>query len=216
MTSYLALLCDLDGTLADTEPQHCAAWLEVLADDYGLTYDLHWFEQWIGTSDRVVADWLIQEHELSVSQQEMIDGKQRRFHQLVRSAGKGFPGVDAELAEIQKLYPLAIATNSGRKDADVVVPALGLDRFTDVIVTATDVQHLKPAPDIYLLAAERLNVHAGACIAIEDSKPGGEAAKAAGCYLIGLNDGVTMADEIIYDNAKALARARQILGIIYV
>jgi len=216
MTSYLALLCDLDGTLADTEPQHCAAWLEMLRDEYQLDYDEHWFEQWIGTSDRVVADWLIGEHGLSVSQQEMIDGKQDRFHELVRSSGKGFPGVDTELAEIQKLYPLAIATNSGRGDTDVVVPALGLDRFTDVVVTATDVQHLKPAPDIYLLAAERLGVHAGACIAIEDSKPGGEAAKAAGCYLIGLNDGVSMADEIIYDNAKALARARQILGIVYV
>ncbi len=216
MTTYLALLCDLDGTLADTEPQHCAAWLDMLRKEYHLEYDVHWFEQWIGTSDRVVADWLIEAHQLSVTQQEMIDGKQARFHELVRESGAGFPGVAEELAKIQEYFPLAIATNSGRKDADVVVPALGLDRFTKVIVTATDVENLKPAPDIYLLAAKRLNVHATACIAIEDSKPGGEAAKAAGCYLIGLNDGVNMADEIIHNNAKALARAREILGTVYV
>jgi len=216
MTNYLALLCDLDGTLADTEPQHCSAWLDMLRDEYQLDYDEHWFDQWIGTSDRVVADWVIGEHGLAVSQQEMIDGKQVRFHELIRTSGTGFPGVAEELAEIQKHFPLAIATNSGRGDTDVVVPALGLDRFTKTVVTATDVENLKPAPDIYLLAAERLNVHAGACIAIEDSKPGGEAAKAAGCYLIGLNDGVSMADEIVRDNAKALARAREILGTIYV
>ncbi len=215
MSNYLGLLCDLDGTLADTEPLHCAAWLAMLSEQHDLTYDAHWFEQWIGTSDRVVADWLIGQHTLAVSVDELILAKQLSFHGMVRTSGNSFPGVPEELAKIRAHFPLAIATNSGRADTDVVIPALGLDRFTDIVVTATDVANLKPAPDIYLLAAARLHVHAGACIAIEDSKPGGEAAKAAGCYLIGLNDGVTMADEIIYENAKALARARQILGTVY-
>lgn len=216
MSQYLALLCDLDGTLADTEPQHCAGWLEMLRQDYQLSYDVHWFEQWIGTSDRVVADWLISKHALSVSVDTLIGQKQQRFHEMVRKAGKSFPGVLEELAKLSEQFSLAIATNSGRGDTDVVVPALGLDRFTDVIVTATDVANLKPAPDIYLLAAERLGVHAGGCVAIEDSAPGGLSAKAAGCYLIGLNDKVEMADEIIRDNAAALARARQILGTVYI
>ncbi|WP_187271162.1 HAD family hydrolase [Neolewinella aurantiaca] len=216
MTTYLALLCDLDGTLANSEPQHCSAWLEMLHEDYQLDYDEHWFEQWIGTSDRVVADWVIKEHQLAVTQQGLIDGKQKRFHHLVKTAGEGFPGVAEELGKIAEHFPIAIATNSGRADTDVVIPALSLDRFTNVVVTATDVKNMKPAPDIYLLAAERLGVHAGACIAIEDSKPGGEAAKAAGCYLIGLNDGVDMADEIVHDNAGALARAREILSTVYV
>ncbi len=215
MSNYLALLCDLDGTLADTEPQHCAAWLDLLHDDLQLEYDVSWFDQWIGTSDRVVADWLIGEHGLSASADALIGAKQKRFHDLVKSSGRGFAGVAEQLDRISSRFPLAIATNSGRKDADVVVPALGLDLFTNVVVTATDVAHLKPAPDIYLLAAERLGVPATSCVAIEDSKPGGEAAKAAGCYLIGLNDGVTMADEVVKDNAAALARANVILGTVY-
>jgi beta-phosphoglucomutase-like phosphatase (HAD superfamily) len=53
---------------------------------------------------------------------------------------------------------------------------------------------------------------ASQCIAIEDSGPGGEAAKAAGCYLIGLNDKVSMADELIRDNAAAILRAGNLLS----
>lgn len=212
MTNFLGLLCDLDGTLADTEPQHCTAWLEMLADDFQLSYDEHWFEQWIGTSDRTVAAWVIETHELTVSVDELTSAKQHRFHEIVRTSGRSFPGVAEQLTAISGNYPLAIATNSGRSDTDVVVPALGLDVFTDIIVTATDVANLKPAPDIYLLAAERLGLPADRCIAIEDSQPGGAAAKAAGCYLIGLNDGVDMADEFIEDNAGALARALEMLA----
>ncbi|MEL7162392.1 MAG: HAD family phosphatase [Bacteroidota bacterium] len=207
-----ALLCDLDGTLADTEPQHCSAWLRLLSENYNLHYDEHWFEQWIGTSDRAVAAWLIEEHHLGADVDAMIAAKQDRFHREVRTGGRSFPGVAEVLQRISGKYPLAIATNSGRADTDVVIPALGLDRFTDVIVTATDVKHLKPAPDIYLLAAARLGVEPAKCIAVEDSGPGGEAAKAAGCYLIGLNAGVTGADEIIEDNATALNRALTLLG----
>ncbi|MFT7121625.1 MAG: HAD superfamily hydrolase (TIGR01509 family) [Neolewinella sp.] len=208
---YKALLCDLDGTLADTEPQHCDAWLQVLENELQLSYDIHWFDQWIGTSDRLVADWLIEEHGLVFSIDDIIGRKQRRFHELVRESGKSFPGVHEALGQISGKFPLAIATNSGRGDTDVVVPALSLDQFTDVVVTATDVENLKPAPDIYLLAAEQLGVPANLCIAIEDSAPGGLAAKAAGCYLIGLNDRVSMADEMVEDNGEALLRALELL-----
>ena len=211
MLQLLGLLCDLDGTLADTEPQHCAAWLTLLDEELNLQYDEHWFDQWVGTSDRVVADWLIEKHELFLTVDEMIDAKQVRFHEIVRTDGKSFPGVAEALGRISGIYPLAIATNSGRSDTDVVVPALELDRFTDIVVTATDVEHLKPAPDIYLLAAERLGLPPNRCIAIEDSAPGGLAAKAAGCYLIGLNDGVTGADEVVTDNGAALLRAMTLL-----
>ncbi|MEM9260391.1 MAG: HAD family phosphatase, partial [Bacteroidota bacterium] len=194
MIKHRALLCDLDGTLADTEPQHCSAWLRMLSENYQLEYDEHWFDQWIGTSDRTVAEYIIENHGLKASVDALISTKQTLFHAEVRASGRSFPGVREALAKISGRYPLAIATNSGRADAEVVVPALGLDRFTDVVVTATDVAHLKPAPDIYLLAAARLSVSPEACIAIEDSGPGGKAAKAAGCYLIGLNDKVDMAD----------------------
>lgn len=205
------LLCDLDGTLADSEPLHCTAWLDLLSEEYGQEYDAHWFEQWIGTSDRVVADYLIEQHGWQVSQDELILQKQERFHAAVRREGKTFAGIGEALQKIFGNFPLAIATNSGRADADLMIESTGLDRYTSISVTASDVKYMKPAPDIYLLAADKLGLPANQCIAIEDSGPGGEAAKAAGCYLIGLNDRVAQADEHIADNAEALLRALQLL-----
>ena len=212
MTTYRGLLCDLDGTLADSEPLHRIAWLEVLERDHDLQFDEHWFEQYIGTSDRYLAADVIGDHDLAISDEDLIQSKQTSFQATMRERGRSFPGIEPILRSIADRFPLAIATNSGRSDTDVVIPALRLDRFTDVVVTATDVADLKPAPDIYLLAAERLGLAPNECIAIEDSPPGGQAAKAAGCYLIGLNENVTGADEVITDNAAALQRAYELLS----
>ncbi|MEM6769538.1 MAG: HAD family phosphatase [Bacteroidota bacterium] len=209
---YRGLLCDLDGTLADTEPQHCTAWLEMLEEELNLHYDVAWFDQWIGTSDREVAKYLIAEHGLYLEVDEIRLAKQARFQAIVRERGKSFPGVPEALAQISGRFPLAIVTNSGRDDAEVIVPALGLDKYTEVVVTASDVANLKPAPDSYLLAAKHLKLAAKDCIAMEDSAPGGAAAKAAGCYIIGLNDRVTMADELAGDNKTALLRALALLS----
>ena len=209
---FLGLLCDLDGTLADTEPLHCRAWLDTLSEDFGIDYDAEWFEQWIGTSDKVLARHVVREDELPLTVEELITKKQKRYHAAVAKSGKTFAGVDEALGRVMAAgYPLAIATNSGRKDADVMIEAAQLERFTTINVTASDVEHMKPSPDIYLLAAERLGLAAGRCIAIEDSGPGGEAAKAAGCYLIGLTDKVAGADEWCDDNAGAILRALELL-----
>lgn len=212
MNQYRALLCDLDGTLADSEPLHCAAWLELLNGDYGLGVDENWFEQFIGTSDRVVARHVTENHGLDVAASELTRRKQAAFHAAVRQRARSFPGVPELLGELAARYPVAIATNSGRADADLMIEALGFDRIVSVSVTASDVAHMKPAPDIYALAAARLGVPAERCIAIEDSGPGGQSARAAGCYLLGLTDAVTDAHERIDGNAAALRRAGQLLG----
>jgi HAD superfamily hydrolase (TIGR01509 family) len=208
---FRGLLCDLDGTLADSEPLHCASWLGLLNERYGLDYDEQWFEQWIGTSDRTVASNVIDTNGLPVSSAQLIELKQRRFHREVRERGDVFPGVHQALGEIAAEFPLAIATNSGRADADLMIGSTGLDRHTRISVTASDVARMKPEPDIYLLAAERLGLSPRDCIAIEDSGPGGVAARAAGCYLIAVTGRVGEADERVDSRAGALVRALSLL-----
>lgn len=205
------LLCDLDGTLADSEPIHCAAWLDMLAGEYDIHYEDSWFDQWVGTSDLAVADYLIDHYNMSISSKELIAKKQALGQEVMRREGRLFDGLDEWLARIAERFPLAIATNSGRADADIMIAATGLDRHTGISVTATDVSNIKPAPDIYLLAAERLGLAPENCIAIEDSSPGGESARAAGCYVIGVTEKVAVAHEFQPDGRAALARAYELL-----
>lgn len=215
MPQFLAFISDLDGTLVDSEPQHADAWLAVLAN-YGLNYDHKWFEQYIGTSDRFLAQDAITTNKLNKTVRELQNEKQDRYHDLVRQSGKCFAGVLQKLAAISSKHPMAIATNSGRKDAEVVFDATGLRPFAQVSVTADDVQKLKPSPEMFLKAADILGIPAEQCIVCEDSVAGSTGAKAAGCYVIGITtsqtaDTLSMADEVASSSEEALARVLELL-----
>lgn len=180
-----AIIFDMDGTLVNTEPVHCSAWLEILSVR-GYHYDEHWFEQWIGTSDRILAQGVIDEHGLNIKPRELQLEKEKLFHQRVVNEATLFPGVTEALATLMTRLPLAIATNSSRIDAEHVFIPTRLNSYVKEVVTATDVEHLKPAPDMYLLAAKRLGVSPEHCLVVEDSPAGSLAAQRAGMYVLGL------------------------------
>jgi beta-phosphoglucomutase-like phosphatase (HAD superfamily) len=76
--------------------------------------------------------------------------------------------------------PIAVCSSSILPWVDACLEKIGILDAFDAIVTGTDVEHGKPAPDIYLLAAERLGVEPGQCLAIEDAPAGIESAQNAG------------------------------------
>lgn len=180
-----AVIFDLDGTLVQTENVHCQAWLEILAKR-GYHYDEHWFEQWIGTADRFLAQGVIEEHQLSIAPRVLQKEKEALFYELVVKDNQAFPGITAMLETLQARLPLAIATNSSREDAKHVFRSTPLERFMQTVVTSTDVKKLKPHPEMYLLAAQRLGVAPQQCLVLEDSPAGSAAGTAAGMYVIGL------------------------------
>lgn len=180
-----AVIFDMDGTLVNTENVHCDAWLEVLARR-GYQYDEHWFEQWIGTADRFLAQAVIDEHQLDLDRRILQKEKEVLFYELVVQHNHAFPGVAAALATLQHRLPIAIATNSSREDAEHVFRASPIEQYLQTVVTASDVEQLKPAPDMYLLAAQRLGVAPEQCLVLEDSPAGAKAGAAAGMYVIGL------------------------------
>ena len=77
-----AVIFDLDGTLVNTEPVHCQAWLSTLAQR-GYHYDETWFEQWIGTADRFLAQGVIDEHQLSIAPRILQREKEHLFHPFI-------------------------------------------------------------------------------------------------------------------------------------
>lgn len=181
-----AVIFDLDGTLVNTESVHCQAWLDVLAAR-GFIYDEHWFEQWIGTQDRILAQGVIDEQGLvGIKPRDLQKEKEVLFHQMVVQQNQAFSGILEHLEQLHTLLPLAIATNSGRSDAQHVFKSTPLSQYMQVIVTADDVKELKPAPEMYLQAATKLGVNPAHCLVLEDSPAGSTGGYKAGMYVIGL------------------------------
>lgn len=208
--SPAALIFDLDGTLVDSEPLHCRAWLQILDERAGLEFDEHWFEQWIGTSDRFLAESVIENHDLSFTITQLQQWKQERYYDILTRDGQAFPQVDDYLTRFGRRFPLAIVTNSSRRDAEHVFRRVSLDRLVDTVVTFNDVANPKPAPDPYLLAANRLAVPPDHCVVVEDSPAGAQSARAAGMYVLGLTssqpaDRMGDAHQLFADTGAALA-----------
>ncbi len=101
--------------------------------------------------------------------------------------GAGFalqPGADDLLALLRPAMPLALASNTGRSLIDLALASTPFASSFDVVVTADDVEHHKPAPDLYLLACARLGVLPADAVAFEDSVAGVRSARAAGLTVV--------------------------------
>lgn len=185
--SYHGIIFDLDGTLADTEPIHRDAWFSVLAK-YDLRFGNDWFEQWIGHSDRVLAEAVEKFYKVPVAATVLQEEKRAVYHQMAAEKATPFPGVAEQLPLLKKKYRLGIATNSSDQDAAAVFQSTQLDQHFETIVSADMVDKLKPAPDIYLLASKRLGLFTDACLVVEDSPAGVKGAKAAGMYVLAVTN----------------------------
>jgi HAD superfamily hydrolase (TIGR01509 family) len=110
------------------------------------------------------------------------------MHERVRRAVDARPGAVELVARLRELggVALGLASNSPRYLVDDALRTAGLADAFDAIVTSDDVERAKPAPDIYLLACERLGVKPADAVALEDSASGIAAARAAGLAVIGV------------------------------
>ena len=186
-----ALIFDVDGTLAETEEIHRAAFNRAFAED-GLTW--HWdvdlYRELLrvtGGKERI-RRWLEMDGVAPTLPEDRIARLHARkneiYGEIVRSGGCVLrPGV-AELVATARAggLRLAIATTTSRSNVEALLAATfpGADGLFDPIVAGEDVVAKKPAPDAYLQAVEKLGLPADACLALEDSINGLTAARAAG------------------------------------
>lgn len=185
---YDAVVFDLDGTLIDTESLCNDAGLEACAA-LGFPVSPAFFESLAGIDDRTRAQ-LIEEH---VGRPVELQAFLTEWDRLctLRFA-RGVPVKDGAAELLGRLdaagVPLALATSSRRGPAEEKLAACGLGRHFRTVVTFDDVAAAKPAPDPYLLAAERLGVAPARCLAFEDSETGARSAHAAGMTVVQVPD----------------------------
>jgi beta-phosphoglucomutase family hydrolase len=177
-----AVVFDLDGVLADSESLHVEAWKRLFAD-LGVAFESGWAAEWVGVPDVQISRFVAERFSPGRPAAELLEQKRRRFRELVRRELRSFPGVAAELRSWRAIS-LAVATSSARAEAELMLQSMGLRELFPVVVAGDEVQHRKPAPDIYRQAAQQLGLAAAECLAVEDSPVGIQAARAAGMPVI--------------------------------
>jgi HAD superfamily hydrolase (TIGR01509 family) len=178
--SLQAIVFDLDGLMADSEPLAEWAWKQTLAR-YGHALDDQTFRDILGMRVSDSARFLCRRFPLPVSPEEALAERERLFLEAVPTRLRACPGLYPLLDELDaRGLPLGIATSGHRRYVALALQTLGLEGRFRAVATGDDVVRGKPAPDIYLLASERLGVPPIYCLALEDAPLGAQSACAAG------------------------------------
>ena len=177
-----ALILDLDGVLADTEPLHQKAW-DVALDGIPLEKVAAARSKWVGMASVDIVRELIRIFGLTTPAEELLARKRAAYRTLIQQNLAPFPGLCEEL-DMWRGFPMALATSGIRPEVLVVLEILGFGGLFDPVVTSDDVPRAKPAPDCYLSAARLLGKKPSSCVVIEDSAHGIQAAVAAGMRVL--------------------------------
>jgi beta-phosphoglucomutase family hydrolase len=176
--TFRAYLFDCDGTIVDSMPLHYVAWKTTLAE-YNCVYDEKLFYAWGGRPIREIIRLLNEMQSLSMPIEEVAERKEKLYHTLLPTL-QGIPEVIEHIDAQHGKIPMAVVSGSRRSSVVGALESVGLlDKF-DTLVCAEDYTHGKPAPDCFLLGAERLGVKPEECLVFEDTDLGIEAATAAG------------------------------------
>ena len=181
MSAFDSILFDFDGVLADAEPVHCACWAEVLAPKGIRLGWPEYLQRYVGIDDRDVLRTLAAESVPPSSWEELWElypVKKKLFRDRMTATPPFEPGLGAFLEELDGRYALAVVSSSSGTEIDPMLEAGGLRRYFRTVVGGENVKRHKPAPDPYLLAAERLGCRAP--LVVEDSEAGLASGRAAG------------------------------------
>lgn len=184
-----AILFDMDGLMLDSECLYQAAW-KAAAADLGYALDTALYLQLVGRSNAEAERAFVEVYGDDFPVEAFDQRWETRWHDLVEAQGIALkPGLLALLDWVeQRKIPKAVGTSSNAAEADLCLQTAGIrDRFS-IVVTVDQVAAGKPAPDIFLEAANRLAVAPAQCLVLEDSNAGVKAAHAAGMAVIMVPD----------------------------
>jgi len=199
--------------MVDTEPLARLAWEQVVAV-YGATISDGLFNRMLGRRTAESAALVLAEHPLPLSQADLIDRKTAAYLALLDDGVPVMPGLWSLLDRLdERGIPWAVATSTPRPVAEIVLGKLGVANRYHALACGDEVQHGKPAPDIFLLAAHRLGIPPAACLALEDTPTGCAAAAAAGMRVVAVPTELTAHEQFActYRRVGSLAEVAETL-----
>jgi HAD superfamily hydrolase (TIGR01509 family) len=199
------VIFDLDGVLLDSEQVWNQAKEQLVRERGG-----RWREEaprdMMGMSSPEWSAYLRDELGVDLDPQAISDEVVRRLERIYRGE---LPVLDGAVEAVERLaghWPLGLASSSNREIIDLFLELSGLAPRFAVTISSEEVERGKPAPDVYLEAARRLEAEPSRCVAVEDSENGIRAAHAAGMRVLALPNPHYPPDP------KALADADEVIG----
>lgn len=184
---YEAIIFDLDGVVVSTDNCHYEAWKQ-LADEEGIYFDRTINERLRGVSRMESLEIVLERAEKSYSEDEkieMAECKNGYYKELITKLDKTaiLDGAE-EFINDAKSKDVKVAIGSSSKNTIAILTQVGLLETFDKIADGNDIKNSKPAPDVFLKAAEKLGIEPNKCLVVEDADAGVEAALAANMDVI--------------------------------
>lgn len=186
-----AVIFDFNGIIVDDEPIHFQLFQRVLGEEGIILTEEAYYARYLGFDDRGAFEAGFQENHRPLHADklaQLIERKAVYYQQAIRNHVAIFPGVKGLINDLAPSLPLAVASGALRNEIETILTTIGVKDAFRVIVSAEDVTHGKPQPEIFLKALAGLNTQRGAgptilpaeCVVIEDSKEGIKGARRAG------------------------------------
>jgi len=186
--SKRTILWDMDGVISDSYSFHFAAWQETFAKR-GIKFTKEDFTQLFGTRNDLIVRSVIGRKFPKRDVKIIVQEKEETFRRKAMGKIKPFPGVVRLLNALKKgNFKLGLVSSAPKENIGLVLSELNLAGIFNCIVSGQEVSESKPSPQIYLLAAKKLEVPPNDCVVIEDSPSGVKAAKTAGMRCLAITN----------------------------
>ncbi|MGN6368618.1 MAG: HAD family hydrolase [Phycisphaerae bacterium] len=176
------LIFDCDGTLVDTMPLHYVAWVKAL-EHVGIHFPEERFYSFAGAPTRTIIEILAKEQGITCDAEQVAQDKEKLYTDNLQALEPIHSVIEIARREKGK-RELAVASGGWRRVVKASLTVVGIEEMFEAIVGADDVVHGKPAPDVFLKAAELLHLKPEECVVYEDGEMGILAAQAAGMRVI--------------------------------
>jgi beta-phosphoglucomutase family hydrolase len=206
-----AVIFDMDGVIIDSEPLHYKVFMSYTKKKLGFSISDEEYNTFIGTTNKSIFSMVQQKHGMKGDLDTIVEEYEEQIltYLMTNKSEKPIDGVDTLIKILQQSkMKLALASSSPKKQINIILKMFKLEPFFTAAVSGQEVKAGKPAPDIFLRAAELLDVLPEECLVFEDSKNGVLAAKKAGMKCIAFynphsgNQDLSQADKIIRSFAE--------------